>query len=219
MLGLEEIIGLEVISSDARVVGTVEGVGLNLQDWTIPVIRVGLRRGIEDLLGKKRRLLAVEKVNVRTEEIESVSDTIIMRKPLDLIGEAIVAESDDIMTAGALMGMRVICSNARHVGLVDNLIFDPQQGWKVCFLQVKLDREAVDALSMRHNLLSSPVVGIQTSDVRAIGDMVMMAITIEELRAFLESRQPKVVFPPPDAAPAEPESSAEAPASGPDHSP
>jgi sporulation protein YlmC with PRC-barrel domain len=187
MIGLDEIIGLEVISSDAKVVGTVEGVGIDAKTWKTPGIRIGLRRGIEDLLGMKKRYLAVEKVFIRTEEVESISDTVILRKPLDLIMEATMAE-DVLTAAGSLMGMRVVCCNARYVGMVDNLIFDPDKGWDIPLLQVKLDRVAGDLLNLRHPLLSSPVVSIRTSDIRAIGDMVMMSITLDQLKAFLESQ-------------------------------
>ena len=50
MLGLEEIIGLELISSDARVIGTIEGVGMDLAAWKIKALKVGLRRGMTILL-------------------------------------------------------------------------------------------------------------------------------------------------------------------------
>lgn len=194
MLGLEEVIGLEVISSDARVVGTVEGVGIDIQAWKVPALKVGLRRGVEETLGKRRHMFAVEKVYISTAQIDTVSDTVILRRPVSAVSEVVIEDESALVSAGALMGMRVICCNARYVGMVDNMVFDPEHDWSIPFLQVKLDREAVDSLNMRHPFLVAPVTHIRTSDVRAIGDMVMMSITLEELRSLLESR-PTVLSP------------------------
>jgi sporulation protein YlmC with PRC-barrel domain len=188
MLGLEEIIGLEMISSDARVVGTVEGVGIDTGKWQVLALLIGLRRGVEELLGRKRKYFAVDKVYVRTEELEAVSDSVIMRRPVSALGEAITAGEDSMTSAGTLMGMRVVCCNARFLGLVDNMIFDPDNGWTIPYLQVKLDRFAVDALNIRHPFMSSPMVVIRTSDIRALGDMVILSLTLEELKRFLESQ-------------------------------
>jgi len=187
MLGLEEVIGLELISSDARVVGTVEGVGIDLSTWRILALRVGLRRGLEESVGRRRHLLAVEKIYVSTAEVDKVSDTIILRRPVSAVSEAIYQDEASLVSAGAIMGMRVICCNARYIGMVDNLIFDPEAEWSIPYLQVKLDREAVESLNMRHPLLVAPVTVVRTADIRAMGDMVMLNITLEELRSFLET--------------------------------
>lgn len=187
MLGLEEVIGLELISSDARVVGTVEGVGIDLSTWRIMALRVGLRRGLEESLGRRRHMLAVEKVYISTSEVDTVSDTIILHKPISSVGEVIHPDDASLVSAGAIMGMRVICCNARYIGMVDNLVFDPDNEWEIPYLQVKLDREAVEALNMRHPLLVAPVTVVRTADIRAMGDMVMLNITLDELRSFLES--------------------------------
>lgn len=187
MLGLEEVIGLEIISSDARVVGTVEGVGIDISGWRIMALRVGLRRGLEESLGRRRHFFSVEKVYVSTAEVDTVSDTVILRKPISSVSEVIYPDDTSLVSAGALMGMRVICCNAHYIGMVDNLVFDPEKEWSVPYLQVKLDREAVESLNIRHPFLAAPVTVVRTSDIRAMGDMVMLDITLEELRSFLES--------------------------------
>ena len=82
--------------------------------------------------------------------------------------------------------MRVICRNARQIGTVDNLMsIRPWMGDTIS--QVKLDKEVVESLNMRQHFLSAPVTVIRTSDIRAMGDMIMLDITFEQLREFLES--------------------------------
>lgn len=188
MLGLEEVIGLEVISSDARVIGTVEGVGIDLVGWKVRALRVGLRRGMEDLIGRKRRYFAVDKVYIRTSELQAVSDAIIMRRPVSAIADAIHPEGEELTPAGAFMGMRVICCNARFVGNVDNMLIDPENDWSIPFIQVKLERDAMEQLNVHRTFMGSSLISIRTTDIKAIGDMVMMSVTLDDLKAHLSEQ-------------------------------
>lgn len=190
MLGLEEIIGLELISSDARVIGTIEGVGMDLAAWKIKALKVGLRRGMEDVAGSRKRFFGVSKVYVKTSELQSVSDAVIMRRPVSALGEIIEPDGDALTPAGAFMGMRVICANAAFVGNVDNVFIDPDHDWTIPFIQVKLDRDAMDQLAMQHTFMTSSLMPIRTSDVDAIGEMVILKINMDELRAALNKQQP-----------------------------
>jgi sporulation protein YlmC with PRC-barrel domain len=190
MLGLEEIIGLELISSDARVIGTIEGVGMDLAAWKIKALRVGLRRGLEDVAGSRRRVFGVSKIYVKTSELQSVSDAVIMRRPVSALGEIIEPDGDSLTPAGAFMGMRVICKNAAFVGNVDNVFIDTEHDWTIPFIQVKLDRDAMDQLALQRTFMASSLIPIRTTDVDAIGEMVILKINMDELRAALNRHQP-----------------------------
>ncbi|HPP45444.1 MAG TPA: PRC-barrel domain-containing protein [Methanomassiliicoccaceae archaeon] len=187
MLGLEDIIGLEVVSSDARVVGTVEGVGIDVKDWRIKALRVGLRRGLEEQLGVRRHMFSVEKIMMSTEFVDMVSDTVIMHTPVSSVSETVRQDDSSLIPVGGLLVMRVICRNARSLGTVDNILFDPQGYWPIRFLQVKLDREAVSALDLQQSLLNAPLVPVRTVDIRAMGDMIMLDINLEDLRRQIAS--------------------------------
>jgi sporulation protein YlmC with PRC-barrel domain len=189
MLGLEEIIGLELISSDARVVGTVEGVGMDLVAWKVRSLRVGLRRGLEDAAGCKKRMFSVCKIHVKTSELHSVADAVILNRPVSAIGEIIEPDGDNLTPAGAFMGMRVICANAAFVGNVDNIFIDTEHGWTIPYIQVKLDRDAMDQLALQRSFMASSLIPIRTSDVEAIGEMVILKINMDGLRASLNRRE------------------------------
>lgn len=179
---MEELIGLEVVSSDARVVGTVEGVGIDTKEWRIVALRVGLRRGLEEPLGMRRHMFSVEKVLMATEAVDMVSDTVILRAPVSAVSETLREDDGSLIPAGGLMGMRVICRNARSLGTVDNIYVQPEAGWYIPYLQVKLDREAVASLDMQQSFMSAPLAPVRTADIRAMGDMIMLGISMEELR-------------------------------------
>ncbi len=189
MLGLEEIIGLELISSDARVIGTIEGVGMDLVAWKVKALRVGLRRGLEDAAGSRKKIFGVSKIYVKTGELQSVSDAVIMRRPVSALGEIIEPDGDSLTPAGAFMGMRVICANAAFVGNVDNVFIDTEHDWTIPFIQVKLDRDAMDQLSLQRTFMASSLIPIRTSDVDAIGEMAILKINMDELRTTLNRQQ------------------------------
>jgi sporulation protein YlmC with PRC-barrel domain len=185
MLGLEEIVGLELISSDAKVIGTVEGAGLDLPAWKVRALRIGLRRGMEEVVGSKRKLFGVNKVFISTVELSSVSDAVIMSRPASAMVEMLQPDGEHLTPAGGFMGMRVICSNAAFVGHIDNIFIDPVQGWSIPYIQVKLDREAIDQLSLHRSFMASSLIPISTADVDTIGEMVILKITMSELKARL----------------------------------
>ena len=145
-------------------------------------LRVGLRRGLEEPLGMRRHMFSVEKVMMATGSVDTVSDTVILHAPVSAVSETIREDDGTLIPAGGLMGMRVICRNARSLGTVDNIFIQPEGEWAIPFLQVKLDREAAESLDMQQGFMSTPMTRVRTADIRAMGDMIMLGITLEELR-------------------------------------
>ncbi len=179
---------MEVISSDARVIGTVEGIGMDLSSWSVPALRIGMRRGVETLVGKRKRMLSVERTYISTLSVATVSDTIILRQPISEVGQAVLENGQDLTAAGAILGMRVVCKTGRYIGLIDNMVFDPDSNWSIPYFQVKLDRAIMEEMDMRKPFMSTLVVCIATAHVKAIGDMVMLSISCEELKDQVLSR-------------------------------
>ena len=188
MLKMEDIVGLEVISADARVVGIVEGIGLDVEEWKIPALRVALKKGVEEVIGVKKPLFSSAKLHIKTSGVESISDTITLNVNLAEVKSLSVEEGMVLMTAADVVGKRVICKKARQIGFADNIIFIPETEWSIPYVEVKLDKMAVDDLNVKKPLLTSPVVRIQTTDVKTIGDMIMLKIDYEELRDFFEKK-------------------------------
>jgi len=188
MLKMEDIVGLEVISADARVVGIVEGIGIDVDEWTIPALRVALKKGVEEAIGVRKPLFSSAKLHLKTSGVESISDTITLNADLTGVKSLGVEEGMVLMTAADVVGKRVICKKARQIGVADNIVFTPDREWRVPYIEVKLDKDAVDDLNVKKPLLSSPTVRMQTPDVKTIGDMIMLKIDIDELRDYLEKK-------------------------------
>lgn len=187
MQGLEELVGLELISSDAMTIGTVEGAGIDVSGWTVKAIRVGLRRGTERLIGRHKKHFALDRVLVSTAHLGRMSDAVIMKQPLAALKDQVLPEDEGIKPAGAFIGMRVMCDDAVFLGHVDNILIETTEGWRIPFIQVKLSREAKSLLERGDGITALTLVNIMTQTIRALGDMVMLSLTIDQVREGMES--------------------------------
>lgn len=188
---IEDIVGLEVVTADGRLVGMVEGTVLDTSNWTVPVLRVGLKKGVEETIGLKKPLFGSASVYIKTEGVDSLLDVLTLTKELKEFKEIVMESETDLTTAGNVVGTRVICKGARQIGYVDNFIFEPNRSWSIPYIQVRLDKSVVEDLNQKRSILSTPIIRIQTSDIKTLGDMVMLKIDIEELRDYLEKKPMK----------------------------
>jgi sporulation protein YlmC with PRC-barrel domain len=186
---MEDVMGKEVISSDAIIVGAVEGVSIDPEHWRVPALRVTVTKGLEMALDKKKKKIGSSRAFINTGAVNSVTDTVTLGIPMTDLKGALVGENLWPLNFGNLTGMRVICKKGRQIGYVDNLVFDPKDNWKINYVDVKLDKSTKDDLNIKKRMMSnSSGIIIRTGDIRTIGDMVMLNIDIEELKQWLENR-------------------------------
>lgn len=188
MLKMEDIVSIEVISADARVAGEVEGMAVDVEDWMIPALRIALKKGVEDTVGVKKPLLGYAKLYIKTDAVDSISDTLTLKANLSDLKEITIEGGSVVTTASDVIGKRVICRRARQIGFAENILFSPDKGWTVPYIEVKLDKSAIDDLNVKKPLLTTPTIRVQTTDIKTIGDMIMLKIDHEELRDFLEKK-------------------------------
>ncbi|MGD0817070.1 MAG: hypothetical protein ABR986_01570 [Methanomassiliicoccales archaeon] len=189
MVRMEDVMGKEVISSDAIIVGAVEGVSIDPEHWRVPALRVTVTKGLEMALDKKKKKIGSSRAFINTGAVNSVTDTVTLGIPMTDLKGALVGENLWPLNFGNLTGMRVICKKGRQIGYVDNLVFDPKDNWKINYVDVKLDKSTKDDLNIKKRMMSnSSGIIIRTGDIRTIGDMVMLNIDIEELKQWLENR-------------------------------
>ena len=189
MVRMEDIMGKEVIASDAIIVGTVEGVSIDPDHWRIPALRITVTKGLEMALDKKKKMMGSSRAFVNTGAVTSVSDNLTLAVPINDLKGALVGEGLWPLNFGTIMGMRVICKKGRQIGYVDNLVFDPKDNWKINYIDVKLDKSTKEDLNIKKRMMSnSSRIIIRTCDIFTIGDMVMLNIDIEGLRQWLENR-------------------------------
>ena len=122
MVRMEDVMGREVIASDAIIVGTVEGVSIDPDHWRIPALRVTVTKGLEMALDKKKKHIGSSRAFINTGAVTSVSDTITVALPIADLKGALVGEALWPLNFGTLMGMKVICKQGRQIGYVAKAI-------------------------------------------------------------------------------------------------
>lgn len=188
MSGLEGIMGKEVISSDAIIIGTVDGMGVDADNWKVPAIRISVKKGNEAALGLKKKFIGVQKIFVATPQVSSVSDTVTLAVKMDQVREVVVEDRKVPVTAGALLNKKVVGQDGKQIGFMDNVYFDAARGWEIGKLGIKLDKAAKQSLDLQKGLAPSSQISILTKDVKTVGDMVMLRLDLEGLKDYLNKK-------------------------------
>lgn len=177
--------GKEVISSDAIIIGTVDGVAVDTDNWKVPAVRISVRKGNEAALGMKKKAIGLQKIYVATPQVSSVSDTVTLAVKMDQVKEVVVDEKKVPGTAGALLNKKVVGQDGKQVGFMDNVHFDAGRGWEIGKLGIKLDKAAKQSLDLQKGLAPASQITVLTKDVRSVGDMVMLRLDLEGLKEYL----------------------------------
>ncbi len=93
-----------------------------------------------------------------------------------------------MVTFSRLLGKKVIGSNAVMLGELHGADVDTEK-WQITHLHVGLTDEACLELGFRKPLLGSVVVCLPVSLVQAIGDVVTLNKSVQELRNFVEPKR------------------------------
>jgi len=189
MPGLEGIVGKEVISADAIIIGTVEGIALDVDNWKVTAMRVSVRKGNEAALNLKKKAIGVQRVHVAAPQVSSVSDTVTLAVKMDQVKDVLLEDRKVPMSAGDLMNKRVVSHDGKQVGYLDNVYFDAGRGWEISKLGVKLDKAAKQVLDLKKGIAPSSQITVLTKDVKTVGDMVMLNLDMTALKDFLTNKQ------------------------------
>lgn len=93
-----------------------------------------------------------------------------------------------MVTFSRLVGKKVIGANAYTLG--EMLGADVDTGkWQVTHLHVSLTDEATRELGFRKPFLGAVVVCLPVNLIQAIGDVITLSKSIQELRSFVEPKK------------------------------
>ena len=93
-----------------------------------------------------------------------------------------------MVTFSKLLGKKVIGANAYTLGEVHGADVDTEK-WQITHLHMGLTDEACRELGFKKPLLGSVVVCLPVNLVQAIGDVITLNKSIEELTSFVEPKK------------------------------
>jgi sporulation protein YlmC with PRC-barrel domain len=85
-----------------------------------------------------------------------------------------------------LRGRTIIGADGQVIGEVAALFLDSET-WRVESLQVKLDRTIADRLGTSHSIFRAGTLEIPIRLVQSVGDTIVLAVVVDELRQVLPS--------------------------------
>jgi sporulation protein YlmC with PRC-barrel domain len=93
-----------------------------------------------------------------------------------------------LTSVSELNGKNVIGAGAFTLGEVEGAEFDTKN-WQITDLQVKLTSEATERLGFKKPTLSHIVVLLPVILVKAVGDVVSLGSSIEELKSIVRPKK------------------------------
>ena len=90
----------------------------------------------------------------------------------------------------SLFGKTIITSDAQTLGDVEGAEVDAGE-WKITHLQVSLTKEITEKFNFKKPLLGSVTVHLPVSTVKAIGDVISLDKSVEELKYMQEFKVQK----------------------------
>lgn len=88
---------------------------------------------------------------------------------------------------GRMKGRPVIDANGDNVGVVDDVVVDPNS-WKVSGFVVTLRREVAQRFQLQAGFLESPRVELGSERIKTVGDNVILNIDLTVIRESLRRR-------------------------------
>ncbi len=112
---------------------------------------------------------------------------VMLRKDMSHMSEMLGQADEGTISAGALIGKSIVCSNGYHIGTVDDVLFRPEEGWSVPYIQARMDKSVIDLIGSRHPFIPSDLAYLRTKDIVAVGDMVIIGMTCDEFTRYMVS--------------------------------
>ncbi len=184
MITVGDIIGDEVLSADAKVVGTIEGIGVDTEGWKGKILKVLVNKGLEETLGVRKPLFGAARFFFDVQYVENIAHVITISRSADKMKDISVDGAQVQKMAGDILLKMIVSSNGEHIGTVNELYFDEKRNWSMPYIQCKMTKELKKA--WRDKKLKSGLIKIPTIQVRTVGDVVMLDVTTAQLKDIIE---------------------------------
>lgn len=178
----ENLNGIQVITADARILGTISDLRYDPKSWNVSHFRVNLPKGMDKELaiGKGR---GNSKLLLPIDSVDRASEVVLLACNMECVKDVVVPDSDNIPLLSSLIGKKVVTSENVNIGTVETMSIDLEDRWLITAMKVRVDKETVESLGLKKSLLGkTPLITVKTLDANVVGDMAFMTRTFEELK-------------------------------------
>jgi sporulation protein YlmC with PRC-barrel domain len=184
MVSFTELMKMEVISADGKVIGTVDDVAIT-DKWAITGFTLKLDKDVATSLGKKSPMLAALKLEIGVDQVKSIGDKVVLWKPVHELGEHI-RKHEGVDKMGRFLKMQVLGTGGKVLGQVTDIQLEPST-WKMPALSVSIDREVMDNMKMKKPFIGKGSITLSMVHVNSIKDYVMLNTNQDGLARMLDS--------------------------------
>ena len=181
---MTELRKMEVVSSDGKLVGTVEDATLT-NKWAITGYTIKMNKAVAKSLGKPTPIFGTPRLEIAVEQIKSIGDKILLAKPVNELGEHFT-KHEGVYHISKFVKMQVVGTGGKILGLVKDINLD-RYSWKTPSLQITVSREVMDHMKMKKPLMGKGALTLSMTHVENIKDYVMLNTDHEGLARMLES--------------------------------
>ena len=175
--------GKKVIGTEGYILGEVDGVDIDLDNWQVNVFYVSLSSEASAELRFRKPFLSKITVCLPTQLVEAVGDVITLREPIRNLED--IAEKGVLVSSPKILGKKVVGAKGYVLGEVEG--FDVEfNNWQVTGLQVGLTGEAATALGFKRPFLGKVVIIVPSELVSLVGNFVTLNENIESLESLVE---------------------------------
>jgi sporulation protein YlmC with PRC-barrel domain len=84
-----ELEGINVVSSEAKIIGQVSGIEIDLDQWKVTDLRIQLSDEMIEYLGYKKPFLGHVEIRLAVDAVKSIADVVSINKPVTELREVI----------------------------------------------------------------------------------------------------------------------------------
>jgi sporulation protein YlmC with PRC-barrel domain len=190
MKNISEMYKKDIVATDGRILGTLEGVAVN-NDWTVSGLTMKIDKDAFEDLGAKKPFLGTLRLDVGVDHIKAMGDNIVLNKPIKDLGRFLTAYKEN-NNASNLLKMDIVDAKGRDVGAVQDVLLDDKH-WNIPSVLVSVNKDISDILNVKKPMLSNTRVSLSTMHISGAGDKVMLSVTTERLGEILDQAPVKTM--------------------------
>lgn len=94
----------------------------------------------------------------------------------------------DMHKSSDFIGKTVTTSEGRVVGQIQEIVIDADD-WRICDLQVKVEKATAKEMGLRTPLLGSLLILIETSRVQSATDQIVVDLAVDDFKGYVKGRK------------------------------
>lgn len=178
-----DLLRAPVVSSDAYLIGEVDGIRYNANDWISEFLLVAIRRGLSHDLTAGKSPLSASRALVPMDNIQAGRQAFLLYDSLAELEEESLPENTNIPNLSNLLGKKVVTKGNQALGTLYDLEIEMGSNWEVLEMVVRLEKTMSEPLGIKKPLLSRlPDIVLDVDTIANITEIVQLDLDLSDIR-------------------------------------